>query len=687
MDFLLEIGTEEIPAKFIPGIVKQLEDKTACFLKEQRLAYDFLTIYSTPRRLSIYVASLAEKQEDQLEVFRGPARNIAFDDTGNPTKAAEGFAKSKGLSVAELQVTEVNGIEYLFAEVASKGKKAQEILEEGLAGLLSSLDFPKSMRWSDHSLRFVRPVRWLLALLDNEVLPVQFAGIKSDRFTYGHRTLAFGPHSIKEPSDYLEVLRKAYVLADYEVRVEMVKAEVERVAAEIGGQALLDEELLEEVVNLVEYPTAFAGSFSKDYLKIPKEILVTSMQVHQRYFPVERDGMLLPYFIGVRNGTDESIDLVRKGNEKVLRARLADADFFFTEDRKKKLEEYVEGQKEVVYQARLGSLYDKTMRVSDLAIRLAGLINLGEADVRLLQRAAYLAKADLLTSVVYEFTELQGVMGREYALLSLEDEVVADAIHDHYLPRFAGDRLPEGNIAQLLALADKIDNIVGSFALGMEPTGSQDPYGLRRQALGILHILKEQPLSVHILIDEATKGLAEIIGDKEGLISKVMEFFKVRLKTILADDGFRYDVIEAVLSSPDSLQGIIGDIYKRATVLQEVATGNLKEEVLIVYRRTENLSRKLEGIQLLSEDYGSEQDRVFYRAMNEFRKNALRLLEIRDYRGFYGEVVALRVHVDRYLDDVMIMVDDEALRTHRLSMLKTVAEVLSLPADLGKLEG
>lgn len=687
MDFLLEIGTEEIPAKFIPGTVKQLEEKTVGFLQEQRLAYDFITIYSTPRRLSIYVASLAEKQEDQLEVFRGPAKNIAFDDKGNPTKAAEGFANGKGLSVAELQVKEVNGIEYLFAEVASKGKKAKEILEEGLAGLLSSLDFPKSMRWSDHSLRFVRPVRWLLALLDNEVLPVQFAGIKSDRFTYGHRTLAFGPHSVKEPSEYLEVLRKAYVLADYEVRVEMVKAEVERVAAEIDGKALLDEELLEEVVNLVEYPTAFAGSFSKDYLKIPKEILVTSMQVHQRYFPVERDGMLLPYFIGVRNGTDESIDLVRKGNEKVLRARLADADFFFTEDRKKKLEEYVEGQKEVVYQARLGSLYDKTMRVSDLAMRLAGLVNLGDTDVKLLQRAAYLAKADLLTSVVYEFTELQGVMGREYALLSLEDEVVADAIHDHYLPRFAGDRLPEENIAQLLALADKIDNIVGSFALGMEPTGSQDPYGLRRQALGILHILKEQPLSVYILIDEATTGLAEIIGDKEGLISKVMEFFKVRLKTILADDGFRYDVIEAVLSSPNSLEGIIGDIYKSATVLQEVATGNLKEEVLIVYRRTENLSRKLEGIQLLSEDFGSEQDRVFYRVMNEFRKNALWLLETRDYRGFYGEVVALRVHVDRYLDDVMIMVDDEALRKHRLSMLKTVAEVLSLPADLGKLEG
>ncbi|HOV79721.1 MAG TPA: glycine--tRNA ligase subunit beta, partial [Bacillota bacterium] len=508
-DYLLEIGVEEMPARFMEPALLELKETASVILKEQRLPFKNVETYGTPRRLTLYVEGLAGSQEPLEVEVKGPAAKVAFKPDGTPTRAAEGFARSQGVAVDDLIRKALGHVEYVFAVKREAGRPAREVLSEVAPAFINGLHFPKPMRWGDLEVRFARPIRWIVSLFGDEVVEFEFAGLKAGRTTCGHRFLSKEPVVLACPEEYFKKMRSNYVLVDPEERRRCIWQQVRELAAAAGGMVEEDGDLLDEINNLVEYPTALVGEFSRDYLKLPREVLVTPMREHQRYFPVVGpDGNLLPKFIAVKNGTADHLDTVRAGNEKVLRARLADADFFFREDLKTPLAEKVPALKKIVFQESLGTVYDKVLRLSTLADYLASEAGASEQDRRVALRAAHLAKADLVTNMVYEFPELQGVMGREYAERSGEPREVALAVFEHYLPRFAGDRLPRTMPGKILSMADKIDNIVGCFAIGIQPSGSQDPYALRRQALGISHIVLDGKFAVRLpeLVEKAYRG-------------------------------------------------------------------------------------------------------------------------------------------------------------------------------------
>ena len=504
---LLEIGTEEVPAHVMPGILSQLKENAAKTFEELRIEYKNIKTLGTPRRSALLVEGLAEQQADLSKENRGPAVNIAFDADGNPTKAAQGFARGQGVKPEEL----VTKDGYVYAMVHEKGGQTVDLLGETLKGLVDGLNFPNNMHWADLDYKFIRPLRWLVALYGQDVIDFEVANVKSGRTSRGHRFLSEGDFEIANAEDYVEACRKASIIVDQNERCEMIRQQIAEVAAANGGQAEVNEDLLEEVLYLVEYPTALCGKFDEKYLALPAEAVITPMRDHQRYFPVLKDGQLLPLFITIRNGGKEHLETVQHGNERVLRARLEDAQFFFDEDRKKTLEQHGEKLKTVVFQDGLGTIYDKALRLEVLAGYIADAIGANEQDKKDAVRAAKLAKADLVTGMVTEFTELQGVMGREYALLDGETKAVAQAIDEHYMPRFAGDSQPASVAGRIVSLADKIDTIVGTFSRGLIPTGSQDPFALRRQALGIVNMLKEA--QYHISLSQ--------------LVAKAMELLKI----------------------------------------------------------------------------------------------------------------------------------------------------------------
>lgn len=678
---LLEIGTEEVPAHVMPGILSQLKENAAKTFEELRIEYKNIKTLGTPRRSALLVEGLAEQQADLSKENRGPAVNIAFDADGNPTKAAQGFARGQGVKPEEL----VTKDGYVYAMVHEKGGQTVDLLGETLKGLVDGLNFPNNMHWADLDYKFIRPLRWLVALYGQDVIDFEVANVKSGRTSRGHRFLSEGDFEIANAEDYVEACRKASIIVDQNERCEMIRQQIAEVAAANGGQAEVNEDLLEEVLYLVEYPTALCGKFDEKYLALPAEAVITPMRDHQRYFPVLKDGKLLPLFITIRNGGKEHLETVQHGNERVLRARLEDAQFFFDEDRKKTLEQHGEKLKTVVFQDGLGTIYDKALRLEVLAGYIADAIGANEQDKKDAVRAAKLAKADLVTGMVTEFTELQGVMGREYALLDGETKAVAQAIDEHYMPRFAGDSQPASVAGRIVSLADKIDTIVGTFSRGLIPTGSQDPFALRRQALGIVNMLKEA--QYHISLSQLVAKTMELLkiadaGQQAKLQNDVADFMKLRLKNVLADAGIRYDVVDAVFVTVDDIYGV----FLRAQAVNEAVKQDM-EKTIQAFVRTGNIARKAEDVQaaveadLLAEQVEKDLCKAYEAAAAKVEKE----IAAQDYAGAIATLSQLAAPINAFFDGVMVMDKDEKIKNNRLGLLKLVDNLVCQVADFSKI--
>lgn len=678
---LLEIGTEEVPAHVMPGILSQLKENAAKTFDELRIEYKNIKTLGTPRRSALLVEGLAEQQADLSKENRGPAVNIAFDADGNPTKAAQGFARGQGVKPEEL----VTKDGYVYAMVHEKGGQTVDLLGDTLKGLVDGLNFPNNMHWADLDYKFIRPLRWLVALYGQDVIDFEVANVKSGRTSRGHRFLSEGDFEIANAEDYVEACRKASIIVDQNERCEMIRQQIAEVAAANGGQAEVNEDLLEEVLYLVEYPTALCGKFDEKYLALPAEAVITPMRDHQRYFPVLKDGQLLPLFITIRNGGKEHLETVQHGNERVLRARLEDAQFFFDEDRKKTLEQHGEKLKTVVFQDGLGTIYDKALRLEVLAGYIADAIGANEQDKKDAVRAAKLAKADLVTGMVTEFTELQGVMGREYALLDGETKAVAQAIDEHYMPRFAGDSQPASVAGRIVSLADKIDTIVGTFSRGLIPTGSQDPFALRRQALGIVNMLKEA--HYHISLSQLVAKAMELLkiadaGQQAKLQNDVADFMKLRLKNVLADAGIRYDVVDAVFVTVDDIYGV----FLRAQAVNEAVKQDM-EKIIQAFVRTGNIARKAEDVQAAVEaDLLAEQvEKDLYKAYEDAASKVEKEVAAQDYAGAIATLSQLAAPIDAFFDGVMVMDKDEKIKNNRLGLLKLVDNLICQVADFSKI--
>ena len=678
---LLEIGTEEVPAHVMPGILSQLKENAAKTFEELRIEYKNIKTLGTPRRSALLVEGLAEQQADLSKENRGPAVNIAFDADGNPTKAAQGFARGQGVKPEEL----VTKDGYVYAMVHEKGGQTVDLLGDTLKGLVDGLNFPNNMHWADLDYKFIRPLRWLVALYGQDVIDFEVANVKSGRTSRGHRFLSEGDFEIANAEDYVEACRKASIIVDQNERCEIIRQQIAEVAAANGGQAEVNEDLLEEVLYLVEYPTALCGKFDEKYLALPAEAVITPMRDHQRYFPVLKDGQLLPLFITIRNGGKEHLETVQHGNERVLRARLEDAQFFFDEDRKKTLEQHGEKLKTVVFQDGLGTIYDKALRLEVLAGYIADAIGANEQDKKDAVRAAKLAKADLVTGMVTEFTELQGVMGREYALLDGETKAVAQAIDEHYMPRFAGDSQPASVAGRIVSLADKIDTIVGTFSRGLIPTGSQDPFALRRQALGIVNMLKEA--QYHISLSQLVAKAMELLkitdaGQQAKLQNDVADFMKLRLKNVLADAGIRYDVVDAVFVTVDDIYGV----FLRAQAVNEAVKQDM-EKTIQAFVRTGNIARKAEDVQAAVEaDILAEQvEKDLYKAYEVAASKVEKEIVAQDYAGVIATLSQLAAPIDAFFDGVMVMDKDEKIKNNRLGLLKLVDNLICQVADFSKI--
>ena len=677
-DLLLEIGTEEVPAHVMPHLLTDLKRLAGDLLAEHRLAYESLRTIGTPRRSALLVTGLAERQEDVSTETRGPSVAIAFDAEGNPTKAGAGFARGQGIDPADL----IQRDGYVYASVHEKGAETATLLAELLPELIRAIPLPNSMRWGDLDFRFIRPIRWIVALYGTEVVPFTLANVTSGNTSRGHRTLAPEEFIIASPADYEAACEKAYIIVDPERRRTMICEQIAAVAKECGGTAEITPDLLEEVLYLVEYPTALSGAFEEKYLALPAETVITPMRDHQRYFPVKAaDGSLLPVFITVRNGGREHLDVVAHGNERVLRARLADAQFFFDEDRKKSLSEHREKLKTVVFQQGLGSMYEKTERLMGLVTAIveelapdAAAYEAMEADAC---RAAELSKADLVTGMVTEFTELQGIMGREYALLDGEKPEVACAIDEQYMPRFAGDELPKSDPGFALSVADKIDNIVGTFSQGRIPTGSQDPFALRRQALGLVLMLieHESDLLLSDLVEEASDLYDLDVSLCQKMQVYVADFIRLRLKNVLTERGVRYDVQEAVLADVD----FVADVPVRAAYVERLLASDGADALVQSFVRVGNIARMTEtGIVDPALFQAAEEG-----ALHSAYENAIAARA--EGADTLAAEQALAKAIDAFFDAVMVMDKDEHIRANRLSLLKNIDNYLLNTADYSKI--
>lgn len=683
-DILLEIGVEEIPAKFMPAALTQLAELATSKLTEQRIAFEKIRTLGTPRRLTLVVCGVSSQQADKHSENKGPSLKIAFDQAGNPTKAAQGFARGQGIDVSALTIRDG----YVYAVVEEQGRLVKELLPELLTDIIASLTFPKNMRWGDLDMRFARPIRWLVALFGSEVIPFTVAEITAGNITYGHRFLSTGQIAVTSVESYLSQLAANFVIVDPEERRQIIASQVESMAVSQGGSASIDEDLLEEVLYLVEYPTALCGNFDDDYLALPPEAIITPMREHQRYFPVfSKDGKLMAKFITVRNGSAEHIDIVRHGNERVLKARLADARFFYEEDKKVNLADRTEKLKTIVFQEGLGTLYDKTQRVEKLAEKIARATECREDVLAVVNRAAQLAKADLVTGMVCEFTELQGIMGREYAKLSGESDAVAEAIYEHYLPRFAGDVLPVTRAGQAVSIADKLDNIVATFSRGLIPTGSQDPFALRRQALGIVHILikGEYKLTLSELFSYAMELLGVTEEEKRAkLNNELHDFFRLRLKNILTDEKVRYDHIDAVMAvGTDNVY----DLWLRAQALTEAGGTEAMQQTVQAFTRAGNLAKHAVTIDIDPEIFVHEAEMELFNAYSSAYQQIEQFCASQDYQGVLRAMSHLAQPIDTFFGAVMVMAEDQAVRDNRLALLKAITASGNRICDVNKIIG
>jgi len=688
-DLLLEIGMEEVPARFVRSAMNQLKEKTAKWLQESRIAHGDIEAFATPRRIAVLVRSVADKQSDVQEEVKGPSRKIAMDDSGSWSKAALGFARSQGVEPEQLFFKELAGVEYVYANKSSVGVESTSVLPNGLADIIASMTFPKSMRWGSYELRFVRPIRWLVAMFGKDVLPIEIAGVASGNVTRGHRFLG-SEVTLGEPSEYTAKLREQHVIADVAEREQLIVDQIRALAEERGWDIAVKEDLLEEVLFLVETPSVLYGTFDPSFLNIPQEVLITSMREHQRYFPVlNHAGELQPYFVTVRNGDRTSIEQVAKGNEKVLRARLSDAKFFYQEDQKLAIADANAKLETIVYHEELGTTADKVRRIRKLANAIAEAAAVGTEEGADIDRAAEICKFDLVTQMVYEFPELQGIMGEDYARKAGEREAVSKAVFEHYQPRFAGDRAAASVVGAVVGLADKLDTIVGCFSIGIIPTGSQDPYALRRQAAGIVQtVLAHQlPIELGRLFDLAldvheARGLKR---ERADIRKELYEFFALRVRNVLNEQGIRYDAADAVMASGyDNLPLTIA----RASAVVAAVTGHAGEDfksVVDAFNRVSNLAAKAGGAAPEPALFVEEAERGLFQAWQAVHGEVDALLAGGAAADALAKLASLKEPITAYFDKIMVMVDDEAVRANRLATLAAVAGDVRRIADFSKL--
>ena len=680
-DLLFEIGAEEIPAGFMPNILGQLKTLAETKLNDAHLPFESIATYGTPRRLALIVKGLADTSAEISERHKGPSASIAYDADGNATKAAIGFARGKGLDVADLVVEDG----YIYAETKTAGVPAKDIVKDMLPQLITGLNFPKSMHWGNLDAKFVRPVRWLVALLDEEVIPVEFATVKSGNVTRGHRFLGADEITIKNAASYVDTLKENFVMVDQDARRELISKQLHDIAASKNASIVWDDDLLEEINYLVEWPTALCGGFEESYLALPDAAIITPMKDHQRYFPlVDQEGKLLPMFLTVRNGSDHSIEVVQAGNERVLRARLDDAKFFFNEDRKKPLIDRQDGLTKIVFQEGLGNLADKTERLLKLGRVFGEECGLHEDAAVVLERATELAKTDLTTGMVTEFTELQGVMGKEYALLDGESEEVAEAIFEQYLPRFAGDVLPQTEAGKVLSIIDKVDNIVATFSRGLIPTGSQDPYALRRQTIGILNILLGSEWNISLRpIFKASMELLNVAADKqEELLNQVEEFFTLRLKNIFLDREVPHHVIDLLLSNNEL------SVADAEGLVNALLANRIDENVELVqaYTRMYNLVKDVEYTGVNSDLLKEDAEKALFEAASKASEASLAAWEANDYTAVVAVPATLVPAINKFFEDVMVMDKDEAIKANRLQLVRLAYSVMAIIGDISALK-
>ena len=683
-DLLIEIGLEELPARFVASSVEQLAEKIKGWLENQKIGYSAIRQYSTPRRLAVVVEGVNEVQEDTHEEAKGPAKKIALDAEGNWTKAAMGFARGQGASVEDIFFKEINGVEYVHVEKFTKGREVKELLPE-LKDIIVSLSFPKNMRWADNDLRFARPIKWIAALFGNEVIPFAITNVETGNMTMGHRFLG-GKIMIDSPSTYSRQLESQYVIADAEKRKNLILEQLKQLEQKNGWVIPVDEELLEEVTNLVEYPTALSGSFEEEFLELPDRVLITSMKEHQRYFPVkDGEGRLLPHFVTVRNGDDKGIETVARGNEKVLRARLADAAFFYKEDQTKEIDSCLKKLETIVYHEEIGTLAEKVSRVKQLTGSLCQELNVDHATEEHALRTAEIAKFDLVTNMVYEFPELQGYMGERYARMKGEAEEVATAINEHYMPRHAEDSVPEHIVGAIVSIAEKMDTITSCFAIGIIPTGSQDPYALRRQASGIVQILQEKQWDAELekIIDLSLASVVEAgiaKRDAAEIRQDIVAFFMARIKHLLAEKQVRHDLIDAVLAGEI---GNVSSLVARALVLEEKKDKEGFKEQVEALSRVMNIAVKLESEPVIqTELFENKEEQTLYEAFVSLKET---YAAAGNEAEQYELLAALKPQIESFFDCTMVMAEDQAIRHNRLSLMKELSGLISSFAQFNKI--
>lgn len=680
-----EIGTEEIPAFDLAGAVKQLSTMVPSLLDDAAIPHGAVKIFSSPRRLIVIAEEIPEATEEKNEVFKGPSAKIAFDAEGNPTKAAQGFARGKGVDPSSLVVEDG----YVYARTHTPSVNVASLLSSVLNKIIHGLSWPRSQRWGVQSEYFTRPVRWIVALFGNEVIDFTFAGLVAGRTTYGHRFLAPGPFEVADADSLVDVVRSASVIPSEAEREQVIREGVAKAEAETGFTAVLHPKTLVEVINLAEYPTVLVGTFDEEFLKVPEEIIVDAMLVHQRYFPLyDKDGKLTNRFIVVSNGDPACAETIVDGNERVVRARLYDAKFFYDEDLKQPLESYVDHLGEVVFQEKLGTMLDKTNRIQRLADHLAEDAGLAGQDLSDVERAARLCKADLVTSAVVEFTSVQGVMGSYYAAASGETAQVAQAIEQHYRPRFAGDEAPDTVVGKIVAIADKLDTVCGLFAVGQGPTGSSDPFALRRSAIGIVAMLSGKDaveVSLVAAIDAALASYARqgIEFDTDAVRRDVIEFFITRTKVMMRDVGNSIDAIDAVLSA--GIQEPV-ELINRVSALEAARSEQPEvfEDLATAYARANNLCDSKLGTEV-NEGLLSEVEQALVSAVGQAESNVASALENNNYAAALSELAALRKPIDLFFENTMVMDEDQTLRENRLRLLNSFVAVFANVADFALL--
>ena len=684
MNVLLEIGLEEIPARFLKPSLEDMKNYIEKELKEQRIAFENVITNGTPRRLLIEIKGLSEKQENLDEVNIGPSKNVAFDAIGQPTKACLGFAKSQNVEVSDLDIIDTGKGEYIAVKKFLEGQKTESLLPKILKSLILNLSFPKSMKWGTKKFKFVRPLRWILALVDSQVIPFEVEGIKSSNITRGHRFFGQPEFSVESIEDYYKKVKENFVIINIEERKASIVKQIEDRCVKSNEKVHIEEWLLDEVTNLVEYPYPLVGSFNTEFLEVPQEVLIISMQVHQRYFPIlDENGKLLPKFVVVRNGIEESEHVVR-GNETVIGARLSDARFFYNEDLKKDMEEFVESLKTVVFQKDLGTIYAKVERSKTLAEYLIKELKSDKLDSVL--RTVHLAKADLMSNMIgeKEFTKLQGFMGHQYAMVAGEDKNVALGIEEHYLPRFQGDSLPTTFEGAIAGIVDKVDTLVGCFGIGMKPSGSKDPYALRRATLGIVNVLLNSKLSISI------KGLIENsldIYESHGILktSKVevfddiYEFFKQRIINVFTDKGYKKDIVNAVVNV--NFDNLV-ELEHKVQTLEKVSIEPEFNEIINLLKRIENIIKDSKNSEINKELLKDEAEIALVNFAEEFNLKAQTELSNNNYEKYFKDILSGKTIINNFFESVMVMDKDEMIKNNRIAILKSLDNAFKQVADI-----